>query len=144
MFSWEHWQIKLVYAGFGFLFTVLGMIVSFLATRRKKFGNIECTKLSVMDAEGKAKTVLKTDEHGGRVVAHGKNGDSRVVLSIGEHGGKVAARGENGKSLVWLGIGEHGAYVNVRGEHGANVNVREKNDKSRVRLIVISNKNYTF
>jgi len=49
MFSWELWQIKLVYAGFGFLFAVMGMIVSFFAfaTRRNKFGNIECTKFGM-------------------------------------------------------------------------------------------------
>ena len=38
MFSKEHWQIKLVYAGFGFLFAVIGMMLSPVPAQRRRCG----------------------------------------------------------------------------------------------------------
>ena len=50
VFSTQDWQIKLVYAGFGFLFAVIGMLLSPVTAQRDKFGEIECRRLTVVDA----------------------------------------------------------------------------------------------
>ena len=38
MFSRQDWQIKLVYAGFGFLFAVIGMLLSPVTAQRRRCG----------------------------------------------------------------------------------------------------------
>ena len=65
MFSREHWQIKLAYAGFGALLLFMGMLLSPVTAQRDRFGEIECSKLRVVDADGNTRVVLTTDEHGG-------------------------------------------------------------------------------
>ena len=88
MFSKEHWQIKLVYAGFGALLLFMGMLLSPVTAQRDKFGEIECTSLTVVDPKtGKSGVSLRVDEDGGFISAHGKDGKSAAALGIGEHGG---------------------------------------------------------
>ena len=67
MFSRQDWQIKLVYAGFGALLLFIGMLLSPVTAQRDKFDEIECTKLTVVDQDGKMRVRLTTDEHGGHV-----------------------------------------------------------------------------
>ena len=116
MFSSEHWQIKLVYAGFGFLFAVIGMLLSPVTAQRDKFGEIECTRLTVVDANGKTGVILTVDEHGGVVSAIGKDGKSGALLGINEHGGTVGTYGKDGKPRAGFGVYEHGGHVEVRGK----------------------------
>ena len=59
MFSREHWQIKLVYAGFGALLLFIGMLLSPVTAQRDKFGEIECTSLAVVDAAGRLRGVAR-------------------------------------------------------------------------------------
>ena len=86
MFSRQHWQIKLVYASFGALILFIGMLLSPVAAQRDKFGEIECTSLAVVDADGKTVVRLGVGEHGGRVYAYGKAGKSGAALGVDEHG----------------------------------------------------------
>ena len=70
MFSREHWQIKLVYAGFGALLLFIGMLLSPVTAQRDKFGEIECTRLTVVD-KGKSGVIISSGEDGG-VVSGGR------------------------------------------------------------------------
>ena len=83
MFSCQHWQIKLVYAGFGCLFTIIGMLLS-PVTAQKAMETIQCSRLEVVDAEGTVRVTITTDEQGGVVTAHGKNGHSEASLRVEE------------------------------------------------------------
>jgi hypothetical protein len=104
MFSSQDWQIKLVYAGFGFLFAVIGMLLSPVTALRDKFVVVEFTELRVVDANGKTNVTLTIDEHGGVVVAFGKDGNLGASFSVDERGGIVAAFGKDEESLATLAI----------------------------------------
>ena len=109
MFSREHWQIKLVYASFGALILFIGMLLSPVTAQRDKFGEIECRRLTVVDADGKTRVIISSNnEHGGSVFAYGKDGKPWAALGIDQHGGVVSAYGKDGKSGAGLGVGEHG------------------------------------
>ena len=116
MFSREHWQIKLAYAGLGFLFAVMGMLASPLAAQRDKFGDIECTSLTLVDKNGNAMANLSTRKHGGHVSVAGKNGS--VSLYVGDYGGSVEVSNNNEVASASLGIanfdGFLGGHVTVR------------------------------
>ena len=116
MFSRQDWQIKLVYAGFGFLFAVIGMLLSPVTAQRDKFGEIECTKLRVVDANGKRRVIISSGVDGGSVFTYGKDGKPAVALGVSEHGGLVSTIGKDGKPAVALGNYEHGGFVKVKGK----------------------------
>ena len=117
MFSREHWQIKLAYAGFGALLLFIGMLLSPVTAHRDKFGAIECTKLTVVDADGKTRVIISSNnEHGGSVAAYSKDGQSRAALAVTEHEGSVSAFGKDGQLGAWLRADEHGGRVQVKGK----------------------------
>ena len=116
MFSKEHWQIKLVYAGFGALLLFIGMLLSPVTAQRDKFGEIECTRLTVVDADGKTRVIISRGVDGGSVFAYGKDGKSRAALGVSEHGGLVSTYGKDGKPWAALGIDEHGGWVLIEGK----------------------------
>ena len=75
MFTSKDWTIKLVYAGFGFLFAVIGMLLSPVTAQRDKFGEIECRLLTVVNAPGRPRVVLGVYEDGdGFICTLDKNG----------------------------------------------------------------------
>ena len=69
---------KLAYLIGGRLLVAVGMTLSPVTDQRDKFGEIECTKLTVVDADGKAGVILGITEHGGHVAAFGKDGESKA------------------------------------------------------------------
>ena len=107
MFSKEHWQIKLVYASFGALLLFIGMLLSPVTAQRDKFDEIECTKLTVVDADGKTEVIISSGEDGGSVFAYGKDGKPAVALGVTEHGGLVYVKGK-GEGMAAIGINEYG------------------------------------
>ena len=112
-------RAKFGYMAFGGALVFLGMVgamMSPLTAEKDKFGEIECTRLTVVDADGKRGVLLTTDEDGGFVYAFGKDGQSAAVLRVDEHGGRVSAIGKDGKSGAWLNVGEHGGHVQVNGK----------------------------
>ena len=127
MFSREHWQIKLVYSGFGALLLFIGMLLSPVTAQRDKFGEIECRRLTVVDADGKRRVIISSSEHGGRVSTYGKDGKPAVALGVTENGGRVFTLGKNGKPTVALGNYEHGGFVQVKGK-GEGMAVMSIND----------------
>lgn len=72
------------------------ILVSPVTAQRDKFGDIECTSLTVTDAEGREVVRLSRDEHGGWVGVYGMELESKATLGIGKHGGDVRVSGKNG------------------------------------------------
>lgn len=125
MLSFENWKIKLAYTGFGgllgCLFTIMGMFAPQVTAQHNKFGYIECTRLKVVDGEGKMKVFVGIEEDNGFIGVYGNDGKSEVSISIAEHGGVVTALGEDGKSKAVLGIDKEGGYVLVTGRSKGEV-----------------------
>ena len=134
---------KFRYMAFGGALVFLGMVgamMSPLTAEKDKFGEIECTRLTVVDADGKMGVLLTTTEHGGSVLTPGKDGKSVASLGVDEHGGSVSAFGKDGQSAVMLGVDEHGGGVSAFGkdgqlaamlaakEHGGHVHVNGKGE----------------
>ena len=130
-----HTKQKFAYIVLGGVLVAAGMIISPLNAQKDKFGEIECTRLAVVDADGNERVILSTDpvdnlllksvgsgvaiygaEHDSRVSAYGKGGKS-ASLNIREHGGYVAAQGKEGRSAV-LSIGVFGGHVAANNKHG--------------------------
>lgn len=116
MFTFQNWKVKLAYAGFGCLFgslcTIMGMLASPVTAQRDKFGEIECTKLTVLGFDGTLGLVLGVGEHGGIVNTYSNDGKSGVRISIDEYGGVVGVI-SNKKTKVSLHADEHRGSVNV-------------------------------
>ena len=144
MFSGKDLKVKLVYMGFGGMIAIIGMLfaigmLSSVTAQRDKFGEIECTKLRVVDTDGNSVVSVEGDRFsggvkvfdkdgalkallsgseltGGGLGIYGKNRKVMVILSAHEHGGNVCAYGTDGKSRASLGIVEDGGVVQVKGE----------------------------
>ena len=121
---------KFRYMAFGGALVFLGMVgamMSPLTAEKDKFGEIECSKLRVVDADGKTRVYLTTDEYGGLVYALGKDGKPAVALDITEHGGRVKAFGKDGKSGALFRVTEHGGRVHLpgKGEGKAVMSINE-------------------
>ena len=77
-------------------------------------GRLSVRMLTVVDADGKTRVRLTTDEHGGVVSARGKDEKISGVCSVSLNmGGVVAAVGKDGKSGAVLRITEHGGHVSL-------------------------------
>ncbi len=154
MFTFQNWKVKLAYAGFGCLFgslcTIMGMLASPVTAQRDKFGEIECTKLTVVDAEGKAHVVLSTNWRdclvdtqvirlgsglfdGGCVSVLGKDGKTKAELSAYSWGGRVFVLGKDGKAKAELSVHEDGGFFSVLGKDGkAKAELSAQEDGGRV------------
>ena len=124
MFSKAHWQIKLVYAGFGGLLMFIGMVFSPVSVFRDRFGDIECSSLTVVDNDERIALSIDAGEFGGRLYAYGKDGKSAVYIAAREPGGTVYTSGNDGKSGVYLG------FINGRGA----VVTQDENEKPVTQL----------
>ena len=119
MFSREHWQIKLVYAGFGALLLFIGMLLSPVTAQREIFRAIECYSLTVVDPDtGEACAVLSTDKHGGTIKVYNEDGEEMVRLHTVPEGGVVNVYGKEVNAQVTLSTREHGGDVRVWGKNG--------------------------
>ena len=84
---------KFRYMAFGGALVFLGMVgamMSPLTAEKDKFGEIECTRLTVVDADGKRGVLLTTTEHGGSVSAYGKDGRTAAWLHASMNMGGVS------------------------------------------------------
>lgn len=135
---------KLIFAVLGSILTIVGMLFS--PFQKSRFGEIECTKLRIVNEDGKNRVVLATRETGGgRLSVYDE--DENIAINLGvlesggyvgifhrdkllaklsvlDNGGVVSVKGKDGKSNVRLGIGKLGGNVDVLG----------KDDKSSVTL----------
>ena len=96
---------KFRYMAFGGALVFLGMLgamMSPLTAEKDKFGEIECTRLKVVDADGKELVVLGANLRGGQVDVNsskfmpgGLNIEARGVrLGVDDHGGTIEGHGE--------------------------------------------------
>lgn len=111
MFNSENWQIKLVYAGLGGFLMLIGMLLSPVTAKRDKFGEIECTKLTIVNSEGNSRVILGTDYLGtGFATVYGIFGKPRVSLSAhgysGDQGGQLTINNMEGDELVRIGTSQ--------------------------------------
>lgn len=150
MFSGEHWQIKLAYAGFGALLLFIGMMLSPVTAQRDKFGEIECTGLTIFDEAGVARVRLGANEHGGgerggHLDILDDNGRSLVSAYTNEYGGRVNLFGFKNTNMLLMGMNKEGVDLHVMkdilkgvtitvDEHGGVFNSIGNDGKSRVRL----------
>lgn len=118
MFNSQYWQIKLVYAGLGGLFTIIGMLLS-PVTAQKALDTIQCSKLVVLDAEGIARVTISTDDQGGVVTAYGKDGHSEASLRAEEDGGRVAVVGKDGQTRAFLFTDPHTGRIGTIDKFGS-------------------------
>ena len=160
MFNSNNWQFKLVYTGFGGFLMLIGMLLSPVTAQREKFGEIVCTKLSVVDKDGIPVVILSSVENGGTCSVLNTDGEvfighkvdpyyldvKGVFIGISERGGSVQVVGKDWKSQAVLGVDEQGGNVAAYGndlrsavklatdEHGGHVTINGKDGKSRVFL----------
>lgn len=96
MFNTGSWKQKAGLMALGSVFTIIGMLFAFgmlpsVTAQRDKLGDIECTKLTLIDAlTGKTTAKLETDEHGGLLYLYGANdnrGSAKLTMDL--HGGKL-------------------------------------------------------
>ena len=94
------------YMAFGGVLVFLGMLAALmspLTAERDKFREIECTRLTVVDADGKTRVIISSSgEHGGSIGVYSKaylTDLGAVALSITEHGGRVIVSGNKGGML---------------------------------------------
>ncbi len=124
---------KLGYIGFGALLMLISMMASSvlmpsLVAQRDKFGEIECTGLSVVNANGKIRILLGAGEGGGGLRVMGDGGKS-VVIETGGVGPNVRLQSFPKGNTVVLSTGERSiAIVNKLAEVAAEVGVDEYNE----------------
>ena len=123
---------KFSYMAFGAALMFLGMLLTLmspLTAQQDKFGEIECTKLTVVDDKGQKVAELGANEYGGRVSVYGNDGESaKAAIVVGKHGGHVGVYGKEGKPGVSVEVAEHGGVVGVLGNDGksmASLNIDE-------------------
>ena len=146
MFSREHWQIKLVYSGFGALLLFIGLLLPPVTAQRDKFDQIECRGLKVVDGEGRSLITLNDSlvVFRGSIIISGENPPGMPAGILSLRGGHVWVLGKDGKS-VELGIDKHSGFVQIDGkgeskvailinEHGGVVAAHGKDGKSIAEL----------
>ncbi len=102
----------------GSLLTAL--LVSPVTAQRDNFDTIQCSRLEVVDAEGRLKVVLDGNGHSGYVATFGNDRILRVVLAHTEDGGSVEVHAKGAdKGMAIMGVNSHGdGYVSTWEKNG--------------------------
>ena len=108
---------KLAYIAIGGLLVATGMIISPLNAQKDKFGEIECTKLTVVGDKGIPLIELSSLQQSGFIsVEHEDKNFGRVAIGVHSYvlpqGGYVFVEGRNGENTV-LGVDGDGGFVSV-------------------------------
>ena len=136
-------RAKFSYMAFGGALVFLGMLgamMSPLTAEKDKFGEIECTKLTIVNEEGQTLVGLgaidqggvirlfakggrpvasiDVNKHGGGMVSVYGEGNYGAALLADETGGIVSVVGKDGKAGLTLDVYEHGGKVTVIGNSG--------------------------
>ena len=112
---------NLAYIAIGGLLVATGMIISPLNAQKDKFGDIECTKLTVRGPDGQQRVKITADDiHGGRLLIFGnKKTGEYVAIDVDEEGGDIKIFDHGSDSKVRIGINEYGhGVVNVWNKDG--------------------------
>ena len=127
MFRIQNWRQSLGLMALGSVFTIIGLLLSPVTAQRDKFGEIECTSLTVVDSEGNVRAVVKNvdDDFGGGIVElYNADGTKTVELFAGRGiGGYVRVwskdEGERGPGAVQLNADKNGGRLDIYGKGGA-------------------------
>ena len=118
---------KLGYIALGGLLMLVGMLAASLtpletqSEENSNFGEITCTGLKVVDAQGRVRVWLSPGSFmGGNVFVYGAREDGEFVgagLAVGTYGGLISVYGR-AAGCASMGIDEHGGRVFVFEESG--------------------------
>ena len=142
---------KLAYIAIGGLLVATGMIISPLNAQKDKFGEIECTKLTVVDDGGTPRVILTTDFHRDyndhlidrkeaevfifadeysanvSVLNSDNKGGSVTLQTHGGGGASVTVYGKNGYGSVEIISHDLGGHVTITNNEGYNVGTFKAN-----------------
>ena len=141
---------KLAFIAIGGVLVATGMIISPLNAQKDKFGEIECTKLTVVDDGGTPRVILITDirdysdhvmdgkeavvliyasEYSGNVsvLSRDNEGGSATLRTHGSRTGSVTVYGKNGNASVEISSEEFGGRVNITNSEGYHVGTFKAN-----------------
>ena len=106
---------KLAYTAFGGILMLMGILASSvlmpsLFAERAKLGDIECTSLRVVDAEGTTRILLlpSLDNMSNLMEVVDVMTTRGVIIGVNKHGGRVGVAGNNGTSSVIAAIDDDG------------------------------------
>ena len=121
MFSSQNSKIKLVYMGFGGMIAIVGMLFAFgmlssVTAQRDRFDTIQCSRLKVVDADGRVRVILSTDFFDMAPVGNNRGNNRVCIVGTESHGGYVGAYGNDGKSAMC--IGSFDGIVEVKSKFG--------------------------
>ena len=110
---------KFSYMAFGATLMFIGMLLTLmspLTAEKERFGEIECTKLTVVDPiTGKTQSVIRGAKYGGEISVHNQDGLRVARLEVVEDGrGSVIAHNKAGGFAV-LGANNIGGNVTIVG-----------------------------
>ena len=103
---------KLRYMTLGGLLMFVGMLTasvlmqSLIAQRSNRFGEIECSKLTVIDDNGHSTSI-----EGGGILVRGKDNSPKVMVGINPHGRGAVSIIEKFVPLAILSVEEHGGEI---------------------------------
>ncbi|MDE0184748.1 MAG: hypothetical protein OXP71_04750 [Candidatus Poribacteria bacterium] len=102
----------------GSLLTAL--LVSPVTAQRDKFDTLQCSKLEVVDANGVARVVLKTNENSGDIGVYGEDGDEYVSINSNHNSGGLYLQDSKGyyASLHFTGVGGKMQFGEPQGNPG--------------------------
>lgn len=119
LFGWMrvNWKAALACSALGSYFTILGMLVSPLEADRDKFGEIECTKLTVVGDKGIPLIELNSNHRRGSILVNHENENFGYVFIgvdywIRSQGGFISVVGRNGENAM-LGISDYGGFASM-------------------------------
>lgn len=97
---------------------IIGLCISPLTAQDGNFGNITCTSLRVVDANGTQMVLVSNTKYGGFVAVAKKDGKVGILLDTTEHGGAVSVQGKNGEVGAFIDTDKHGGVVSVQNKDG--------------------------
>ena len=147
---------KLAHMVLGGILVAAGMIISPLNAQKDKFGEIDCTRLAIVDANGNERIILSTnimdgivgrsfddnrrvriigdEDHGGEISAYSKEGEVHAWLTSRKDGGSVVALSEDRLSAVNLSTDEDGGFVYAWGKDGKSASFSISGHGGEVRV----------
>ena len=161
MFNTGSWKQKAGLMALGSVFTIIGMLFAIgmlpsVTAQRDKFGEIECTKLTLVDPlTGRTTAELRTDVHGGLLFLYGaKENRGAAKLVVDEHGGGLIMFSNENKGSTHIsaavfttekGTGSFSAhhkngakaYMSAI-ESGGYVSIGGRNHKNNLALIAVT------
>ena len=118
MYTRQKFSYMVFGAVIGITGLAVGLCVSPLMAYRDRFGDIECSDLTVVDENGKAKVRLSSIGGRGCIHVYDENGDSRIGLLVGK-GNAVHLNGEDEDSKIGSFLEESvGSHIDGKREPG--------------------------